>query len=57
LKEKILRLEIESPAALLAWIKAEFERIPRETLQELYECGIIRVQKCIEYRGDDCPED
>jgi histone-lysine N-methyltransferase SETMAR len=37
LKEKILGLGFESPEALLAWINAEFERIPRETLEEVFE--------------------
>jgi hypothetical protein len=40
----------------LAWINAEFERIPRETLEEVFECWIVRVQKCIEYQGDYFPE-
>jgi hypothetical protein len=57
LKEKILALEFESPAALLASTNAEFERIPRETLEEIFECWIIRVQKCIEYQGDCFSED
>jgi histone-lysine N-methyltransferase SETMAR len=57
LKEKILGREFESSEALLAWINAEFERIPRETLEEVYECWIVRLQKCIEYEGDYFPED
>jgi transposase len=57
LKEKILGLEFESPEASLASINAEFERIRRQTLEEVVECWIIRVQKCIEYRGDYFPED
>jgi hypothetical protein len=57
LKEKIFGLEFESPEALLAWINAEFERIPTETLEEVFECWITRVQKPIEYQGDYFPED
>jgi hypothetical protein len=57
LKEKILGLEFESPGALLAWTNAEVERIPSETLEGFFECWVIRVQKCIEYRGDYFPED
>jgi transposase len=57
MKEKILGLQSESPEASLAWINAEFERIPTETLEEVFECWIIRVQKCIEYQGDYFPED
>jgi hypothetical protein len=57
LKEKILGLEFGSPEAFLAWTNAEFERIRRETLEEVFECWIIRVQKCIEHQGDYLPED
>jgi hypothetical protein len=57
LKEKILGLEFESPEASLAWINAEFERMPRQTLEEVVECWILRVQKCIEYQGHYFPED
>jgi hypothetical protein len=57
LKEKILDREFESSEALLVWIDAESERIPRETLEEVFECWIIRVQKRIEYQGDSFPED
>jgi hypothetical protein len=57
LNEKSLGLEFKSPDALLAWINAEFERIRRESLEEVFECWIIRVQKCIEYQGDSFPED
>jgi hypothetical protein len=41
LTEKILGLEFESLEVLLAWINAEFERIPRETLEKVFECWII----------------
>jgi hypothetical protein len=57
LKEKTVGLEFASPEALLAWINAEFERISRETLEEVFECCIIRVQKWIEYQDDYFPED
>jgi hypothetical protein len=57
LKEKILGFEFELPEALLPWINAAFKRIPRDTLEEVFECWIIRVEKCLEYRGDYFPED
>jgi hypothetical protein len=57
LKTKMLGLECDSPDALLAWIKAEFQRIPSEVLEGVSESWIIRVQKCIEHEGHDFPED
>jgi hypothetical protein len=57
LKERILGLEFESPEALLVWINAEFERMPRGTLEEVFKCWIIRVQNCIEFQGDYFPDD
>jgi hypothetical protein len=57
LKEKILGIEFESSEALFGWINPEFERIPRETLEEVFECWVVRVEKCIEYQGDSFFED
>jgi hypothetical protein len=57
LKEKILGLEFESREAFLGWINAGFERMPKEILEEVFKCWIIRMQKCIEYQGNYFPED
>jgi hypothetical protein len=51
-KQKLLGLELDSPAALLDSIKAEFETIPSEVVEEVFEGWIIGVQKYIECQGD-----
>jgi hypothetical protein len=45
-------LEFDSPEALLYWIKDEFQRIPSEVLERVFESWMIRIQKCIEHKGD-----
>jgi hypothetical protein len=53
----MLGLEFDSPDELLEWIESEVSRIGREVLMKVFENWIIRVQKCIECRGDYFPED
>jgi transposase len=52
LKTKIIGLKFNSSEALLYWIKDEFQRIPSEVLEGVFESWIIRIQKCLEYKGD-----
>jgi hypothetical protein len=52
LKTKMLGLEFDCPGTLLDWIKAEFQRIPSEVLERVFESWIICFQKCIEHEGD-----
>jgi hypothetical protein len=57
LKTKTLGLELDSRELLLKWAKAEFQKIPSEVLEGVFESWIIRVQKCIESQGGYFPED
>jgi hypothetical protein len=48
--------EFDSPDALIAWIKATFEAIPKPGLEQIFEEWIRRVGQCIENEGSYFPE-
>jgi hypothetical protein len=57
MKEKMLGLEFDFAEDLLHWIRAEFERIPRASLENIFESWINRFESCIQYEEDYFPEE
>jgi transposase len=56
LKGKMIGREFDSPDALIAWIKATFEALPKPGLEQVFEEWIRRVEQCIDNEGSYFPE-
>jgi hypothetical protein len=51
LKEKMIRIDFESPQGLIDWIQLTFEAIPRHVLESVFESWLRRIQDCLKSKG------